>query len=101
MLINDLSEQIIKDGKYIRKTICYKDQDDEDDEEPLAEQTGAWATNMTMQEELDIKTWLASSPEHAKAAHLVDDNEFKKPEEAPTMLTGIIQKTIFDAITFG
>eukprot|EP00972_Heterocapsa_arctica_P108556 15985109-Heterocapsa_arctica.AAC.1 len=29
----------------------YKDQEDEDDEEPLEEQTGAWATNMSKGEE--------------------------------------------------
>eukprot|EP00972_Heterocapsa_arctica_P015993 2358226-Heterocapsa_arctica.AAC.1 len=56
---------------------------------------------MSEEEEQEVKTWLIDNPVLATEAVLEDASALKQPEEAPTMLTNTIQKTIFDALTYG
>eukprot|EP00972_Heterocapsa_arctica_P040942 6034719-Heterocapsa_arctica.AAC.1 len=60
---------------------------------PEVEQEGAWATDMTKEQESEIKTWLANGdPTIAAHAKLEGEKDFKHPEVPRTMLAESIQK---------
>eukprot|EP00972_Heterocapsa_arctica_P114606 16443281-Heterocapsa_arctica.AAC.1 len=96
-------EFVHKYVKYIREVVRWERNMRGDAEEEMEEDqaTGAWATNMTKDEEQATKDWLNENQGTAEAAIIEDERVLKEPEAVFTLMNQHIQKSIFDALTHG